>query len=150
MPCRSTKRLLLLGVGFAVILPLVSAAALVSLVLRALDRAIDQAAQDALAPAIVLLDFSEYLAVGNKGAAYSLTSEDFQRRVSREDFSTFVDQHPDFSSQWVENKVVEQTAESVVYEVSCELGRESHSTFRVRLQKENKVWKVGNIVDMGD
>jgi hypothetical protein len=150
MLCRSTKRLLLVCAGLAVVLPMAGAAALVWLMLRVLEHAVDKAVADALGPVIVLLDFSENLAVGNKDAAYSLTSEDFQQRISREAFSTFVDEHPDLTSDWSENKVVNQTTDSVVYEVSSRPEEERHYKFRVRLQKEKEAWRIADIIDMRD
>lgn len=110
------------------------------------EQSFTAALREGLQPMKVSMDFVGNLRVGNLDAAYALTTEEFQRRQSLEEFAEFVRKLGDFRSPWLEPAGEEQTADSCGFWMTAETNQGTRRILRMRLQKEKGEWKVNELV----
>jgi len=114
--------------------------------LMSLKGAIGVAMQQAMEPMIVVLDFQGNLAVGNVELAYDLTTEEFHRRQTLEDFVKLLDKHPELHGEWINTAVDNPAADSCTYKITTQTDDGRRFTFELRLRKEEEKWKINEIV----
>jgi hypothetical protein len=147
-------RYLLIAAFAAAVAALLACGAMIWLACRAVNQVLDRAVPAMLHEALeqkfeqesTTLGFLGNFNPGNFDNAYDLTTEQFQRRYSLEEFGDFVKLHPEMQSGWVEMTYEDGTVDSPIYRITTKTDGQRITTFRLRLRKEGAKWKVDEIV----
>jgi hypothetical protein len=111
---------------------------------RGLSQTVDQAMQ-AFQPSAAALQFQGNLSAGNTQAAYGLTSAEFQKRWTLQDFAGLVNDHPELAGPWADFAPEEQTETSLTVRLTAEAKGGRKVPVKLRLRKEEGQWKVDEI-----
>ena len=113
---------------------------------HASTRSWDEAFAQRLQAGILARLFEGNLTMGNTELAYSITSEEFQRRHSLQEFVAMVEMHREL--QWRTTLTLgEELAENCsAYKVTKEADDGSQFIFKFRLIRENEEWKVDEVI----
>jgi hypothetical protein len=113
---------------------------------QGLEQSIAEGVQQALEPMAAVFDFEGNLQVGNIEAAYALTTAEYQRRQSLEEFAEFVDRHPELRSRWATLAHEARAEDSCLYRLTAETDDGLRSVFELRLKRGTSGWRVDDIV----